>query len=195
MSNLIFDPERWESVEAGDEAPSERWLVTEGDCVHAGQAHRNARTPRYTLGASCALGRTSSRHWNSRSARVEKSRNGSRTGFFSSNTRSPARKTHDMCVSMASMVPTCCRARRATSGSAPWLRDRAAGRPRGGRAMAGSWRMADDEAILGRLEMSALAPTQAGCGHATSCLCARSSGCVALGSSMANLWCLVVEQQ
>ena len=27
MSNVIFDPERWESVEAGDEALIERWLV------------------------------------------------------------------------------------------------------------------------------------------------------------------------
>jgi pyruvate/2-oxoglutarate dehydrogenase complex dihydrolipoamide acyltransferase (E2) component len=38
MSNVIFDPERWESVEAGHEALIERWLVTEGDYVHAGQA-------------------------------------------------------------------------------------------------------------------------------------------------------------
>lgn len=37
MSNVIFDPERWESVEAGDEALIERWLVAEGDFVHAGQ--------------------------------------------------------------------------------------------------------------------------------------------------------------
>ena len=37
MSKVIFDPERWESVEAGDEALIERWLVTEGDYVHAGQ--------------------------------------------------------------------------------------------------------------------------------------------------------------
>lgn len=38
MSNVIFDPERWESAEAGDDALIERWLVTEGDYVHAGQA-------------------------------------------------------------------------------------------------------------------------------------------------------------
>jgi hypothetical protein len=38
MSNVIFDPERWESVEAGDEALIECWLVSEGDHVHAHQA-------------------------------------------------------------------------------------------------------------------------------------------------------------
>lgn len=37
MSHVIFDPERWESVEAGDEALIERWLVSEGDHVHAHQ--------------------------------------------------------------------------------------------------------------------------------------------------------------
>jgi pyruvate/2-oxoglutarate dehydrogenase complex dihydrolipoamide acyltransferase (E2) component len=37
MSNVIFDPERWESVEAGSEAVIDRWLVTEGDYVLAEQ--------------------------------------------------------------------------------------------------------------------------------------------------------------
>ena len=37
MGNVILDPERWESVEAGDMASIDRWLVAEGDHVHAGQ--------------------------------------------------------------------------------------------------------------------------------------------------------------
>ena len=37
MSNVISDPERWESVEADDDAPIERRLVAEGEyCVPAG---------------------------------------------------------------------------------------------------------------------------------------------------------------
>ena len=38
MTDVILDPERWESVEAGDEALLAAWLVAEGDIVHAGQA-------------------------------------------------------------------------------------------------------------------------------------------------------------
>ena len=37
MVDVILDPERWESVEAGDEALIERWLAAEGDHVHARQ--------------------------------------------------------------------------------------------------------------------------------------------------------------
>ena len=37
MGNVILDPERWESVEAGDDALIERWLVAEGDPVKTGQ--------------------------------------------------------------------------------------------------------------------------------------------------------------
>jgi pyruvate/2-oxoglutarate dehydrogenase complex dihydrolipoamide acyltransferase (E2) component len=37
MTDVILDPKRWESVEAGDHALLERWLVAEGDHVHAGQ--------------------------------------------------------------------------------------------------------------------------------------------------------------
>lgn|GEM_PF-1179279 len=37
MGNVILDPLCWESVEAGDEAVLDGWLVSEGDHVHAGQ--------------------------------------------------------------------------------------------------------------------------------------------------------------
>ncbi len=37
MSNIVLDPELWESVETGAEAYIEQWLVCEGDHVHAGQ--------------------------------------------------------------------------------------------------------------------------------------------------------------
>jgi biotin carboxyl carrier protein len=35
--DIVLDPQRWESVEAGDQAVLERWLVAEGDHVRAGQ--------------------------------------------------------------------------------------------------------------------------------------------------------------
>lgn len=37
MSDVILDPQRWESLEAGDQAVIESWLVAEGDHVRAGQ--------------------------------------------------------------------------------------------------------------------------------------------------------------
>lgn len=37
MTDIVLDPERWESVEAGDHAVLERWLVGEGERVRAGQ--------------------------------------------------------------------------------------------------------------------------------------------------------------
>jgi pyruvate/2-oxoglutarate dehydrogenase complex dihydrolipoamide acyltransferase (E2) component len=37
MVDVRLDPLRWESVEAGNEATLEDWLVTEGDHVNAGQ--------------------------------------------------------------------------------------------------------------------------------------------------------------
>ena len=37
MADIILDPLRWESLEAGDEALLESWLVAEGDHVRAGQ--------------------------------------------------------------------------------------------------------------------------------------------------------------
>lgn len=37
MSDVVLDPLRWESVEAGDSARIECWLAAEGDVVHAGQ--------------------------------------------------------------------------------------------------------------------------------------------------------------
>ena len=43
MTDVILDPLRWESLEAGDEALLERWLVAEGDTVDAGQPLAQAR--------------------------------------------------------------------------------------------------------------------------------------------------------
>ena len=37
MVDVVLDPQRWESLEAGDQAVIESWLVSEGDRVHAGQ--------------------------------------------------------------------------------------------------------------------------------------------------------------
>ena len=37
MAYVVLDPLRWESVEAGDQALLDRWLVTEGDHVKPGQ--------------------------------------------------------------------------------------------------------------------------------------------------------------
>ena len=37
MADVILDPQRWESVEAGDGARLGSWLVAEGDRVRAGQ--------------------------------------------------------------------------------------------------------------------------------------------------------------
>lgn len=37
MGNVILDPERWESMEAGSTAALDCWLAAEGDRVHAGQ--------------------------------------------------------------------------------------------------------------------------------------------------------------
>ncbi len=37
MVELVLDPQRWECVEAGDEALVDSWLVSEGDHVTTGQ--------------------------------------------------------------------------------------------------------------------------------------------------------------
>lgn len=37
MAYVVLDPLRWESMEAGDQALLDRWLVTEGDHVKSGQ--------------------------------------------------------------------------------------------------------------------------------------------------------------
>lgn len=37
MTDIILDPLRWESLEAGDTAAVLAWLVAEGDHVQAGQ--------------------------------------------------------------------------------------------------------------------------------------------------------------
>jgi biotin carboxyl carrier protein len=38
MSDVVLDPELWESIEAGDSATVEQWLASEGDRVNAGDA-------------------------------------------------------------------------------------------------------------------------------------------------------------
>ena len=37
MLDVVLDPLRWESIEAGDQALIAQWLVSEGDHVLAGQ--------------------------------------------------------------------------------------------------------------------------------------------------------------
>lgn len=37
MTDVVLYPERWESVEAGDQAVLDGWLVAEGERVRAGQ--------------------------------------------------------------------------------------------------------------------------------------------------------------
>jgi len=37
MAYVVLDPLRWESVEAGNDALLDRWLVSEGDHVKPGQ--------------------------------------------------------------------------------------------------------------------------------------------------------------
>jgi pyruvate dehydrogenase E2 component (dihydrolipoamide acetyltransferase) len=37
VTDIVLDPLRWESVEAGDAAIVDAWLVSEGDHVRAGQ--------------------------------------------------------------------------------------------------------------------------------------------------------------
>lgn len=49
MSDVVLDPQRWESVEAGDHAELVEWLVFEGDHVHAGQTLAHARLVHETL--------------------------------------------------------------------------------------------------------------------------------------------------
>jgi len=46
MGNVVLDPELWETVEAGDTAVLERWLVSEGDRVDAGETIAQARAAR-----------------------------------------------------------------------------------------------------------------------------------------------------
>ena len=37
MADVILDPLRWESLEAGDQGFIDHWLIAEGDLVKAGQ--------------------------------------------------------------------------------------------------------------------------------------------------------------
>lgn len=43
MHDVVLDPRLWETMEAGDAARLDRWLVSEGDHVHAGQVIAQAR--------------------------------------------------------------------------------------------------------------------------------------------------------
>ncbi|MDO9147178.1 MAG: lipoyl domain-containing protein [Hydrogenophaga sp.] len=49
MHDVMLDPRRWESIEAGDLARLDRWLVSEGDHVGAGQLLAQARLLHQTL--------------------------------------------------------------------------------------------------------------------------------------------------
>jgi len=43
MNDVTLDPHLWLSLEAGDLARLERWMVSEGDLVHAGDLLAQAR--------------------------------------------------------------------------------------------------------------------------------------------------------
>ena len=47
--DLLLDPLLWETLAGGDNARIERWMASEGDRVHAGQAVAQARLLHQTL--------------------------------------------------------------------------------------------------------------------------------------------------
>ena len=49
MQAVVLDPRLWESMEAGDQARLERWVVSEGEHVNAGQLLAQARLLHQTL--------------------------------------------------------------------------------------------------------------------------------------------------
>jgi biotin carboxyl carrier protein len=49
MHAVVLDPRLWESMEAGDQARLERWVVCEGEHVNAGQLLAQARLLHQTL--------------------------------------------------------------------------------------------------------------------------------------------------
>lgn len=49
MNDVTLDPHLWLTLEAGDQARVERWLVSEGDVVCAGELLAQARLVRQTV--------------------------------------------------------------------------------------------------------------------------------------------------
>lgn len=49
MHAVVLDPRLWESMEAGGQARLERWVVSEGEHVNAGQLLAQARLLHQTL--------------------------------------------------------------------------------------------------------------------------------------------------
>jgi pyruvate/2-oxoglutarate dehydrogenase complex dihydrolipoamide acyltransferase (E2) component len=49
MNDVTLDPHLWLTLEAGDQARLERWLVSEGDVVHAGELLAQARLVQQTV--------------------------------------------------------------------------------------------------------------------------------------------------
>jgi len=49
MHAVVLDPRLWESMEAGDQARLDRWVVSEGDHVSAGQLLAQARLLHQTV--------------------------------------------------------------------------------------------------------------------------------------------------
>ncbi len=49
MNDVTLDPLLWLALEAGDQAQLERWLVSEGDVVHAGELLAQVRLVRQTV--------------------------------------------------------------------------------------------------------------------------------------------------
>lgn len=56
MHAVVLDPRLWESIEAGDQARLDHWVVSEGEHVNAGQLLAQARLLHQTLDitAPCA---------------------------------------------------------------------------------------------------------------------------------------------
>ncbi|MDM7941367.1 MAG: lipoyl domain-containing protein [Hydrogenophaga sp.] len=49
MNDVMLDPHLWLTLEAGDQARLERWLVSEGDVVRAGELLAQARLVHQTV--------------------------------------------------------------------------------------------------------------------------------------------------
>jgi biotin carboxyl carrier protein len=49
MHDVTLDPHLWLLLEAGDQARVERWIVSEGDVVHAGELLAQARLLHHTV--------------------------------------------------------------------------------------------------------------------------------------------------
>ena len=56
MNDVTLDPHLWLTLEAGDQARLERWLVSEGDVVHAGELLAQVRLVQQTVDIAASHG-------------------------------------------------------------------------------------------------------------------------------------------